>query len=56
MTLLIASIPFMIATIAAVVVPLVAAMRHEHRLQVAALEADATRTVARQADRYPVAA
>jgi len=37
MTLLIATIPLMIAVIAAVIVPLVATMRYEQRLQAADL-------------------
>jgi len=37
MTLLVATIPLMIAVIAAVLAPLVVAMRHEHALQTAAL-------------------
>jgi len=45
MTLLVATIPLMIAVIAAVLAPLVAAMRHEHALQDAALADDSIEIV-----------
>ncbi len=56
MTLLIATIPLMIAVIAAVVAPLVATMRYEQRLQFAALESSPRARTPREAEVARVAA